>query len=261
MQSSSLAIIVLTLVLSTSNMLCQRALPEQEQSAKETRVAPKAQQPILLELFTSQGCSSCPPADAVLAKLVAEDLPVIALSYHVDYWNRLGWKDPYSQAQFSERQRQYATKINDRGVYTPQVVVQGQSGHVGSREREIRQVIQQKQQKPSHTGVDVALVSQEKDQLTLAYTLDGAWDNTVLNLALVEKQVANHVPKGENRGRALAHVQVVRDFQSLRPDEAKGELSIQHELLTQDAEQWDLVAFVQKKDSWEVVAVAVLSKD
>ncbi|MEL7120299.1 MAG: DUF1223 domain-containing protein, partial [Bacteroidota bacterium] len=101
--------------------------------------------PVLLELFTSQGCSSCPPADQVLAKLNREaiegKLEVVALSFHVDYWNRLGWKDPYSDAAYSERQRIYAGKLKDEYVYTPEIVINGSKGIVGSREYDVRRAI------------------------------------------------------------------------------------------------------------------------
>ena len=115
----------------------------------QSKLEQQVDTPILVELFTSQGCSSCPPADRVLAKLAKEaeagDLPIVALSFHVDYWNRLGWKDPYSDAAFSQRQRIYASKLPDQRVYTPEIVVNGSSGHVGSRESEVRSAINYQQ--------------------------------------------------------------------------------------------------------------------
>lgn len=95
----------------------------------------QAAQPVLVELFTSEGCSSCPPADALLRQLVASQplarVQIIALEEHVDYWNDLGWRDPYSASQFTRRQYQYAAAMHDNSAYTPQMVVNGSVGFVG----------------------------------------------------------------------------------------------------------------------------------
>src|SRR5437899_2881738 len=95
-----------------------------------------AQNPVVVELFTSQGCSSCPAADKNLAEIIekaeANGQQVIGLSFHVDYWNYIGWKDPYSKAEFTERQRKYALRMNSENIYTPQMIVNGESEFVGS---------------------------------------------------------------------------------------------------------------------------------
>src|SRR5271154_2289788 len=97
-------------------------------------------QSVVLELFTSQGCSSCPPADALLKKLSAENSQLLPLSFHVDYWNYLGWKDPYSSPANTDRQRGYASAL-DGQVYTPELVVNGAVGVVGSDEGSVRNAI------------------------------------------------------------------------------------------------------------------------
>lgn len=215
---------------------------------------------ILLELFTSQGCSSCPPADQLLAKLQAEaaagKLPVVALSYHVDYWNRLGWTDPYSDKAFSARQRTYARKLPDHSVYTPQLIVHGRSGHVGSREGEVRNAIAAARGKGRHTHIQLRKHATERGHILLAYQLDGAISNFVLNVAVVEASVSNDVPKGENRGRHLQHVQVVRDFQQISTPAPTGLLRINPGVLKQRA-NGQVVVFVQDADSWAVRGVAV----
>jgi hypothetical protein len=95
-----------------------------------------AQNPVVVELFTSQGCSSCPAADKNLADLIekaeAKGQLIIGLSFHVDYWNYIGWKDPYSKSDFTERQRKYASHLNSESVYTPQMIVNGEKEFVGS---------------------------------------------------------------------------------------------------------------------------------
>jgi hypothetical protein len=97
---------------------------------------------VLIELFTSEGCSSCPPADRLLEKLAAENNDkVYVLSFHVDYWNYIGWKDPFSQARFSQRQRNYARQFSLESIYTPQMVVNGVAEFVGSDEQKLRAAI------------------------------------------------------------------------------------------------------------------------
>lgn len=98
----------------------------------------------VVELFTSEGCSSCPPADKLLRTIQAESKDVYVLSYHVDYWDRLGWKDPFSQAAFTERQRDYAQQFNLESIYTPQVVINGVKEFVGSDEQRLRSILTQK---------------------------------------------------------------------------------------------------------------------
>src|SRR2546426_9999954 len=111
--------------------------------------------PVLVELFTSEGCSSCPPADLLLGRLQQSQpvagVEVISLSEHVDYWNQLGWKDPFSSAGFSERQRQYAAVLRGDGVYTPQMVVDGRAGFVGSETQTALRTIAEAAKKPKAT--------------------------------------------------------------------------------------------------------------
>jgi hypothetical protein len=101
--------------------------------------------PVIVELFTSQGCSSCPSADKNLAEIVENaernHEPVYGLSFHVDYWNHLGWKDPYSNRAFTERQRNYAKLMNSESIYTPQIVINGENEFVGSNVKSIRGTI------------------------------------------------------------------------------------------------------------------------
>src|SRR2546430_11354979 len=114
--------------------------------------------PVLVELFTSEGCSSCPPADLLLSRLQQSQpiagVEVIALSEHVDYWNQLGWTDPFSLAGLTERQRQYAAALRGEGVYTPQMVLDGKTGFVGSDSQKALGAIAQAAKSP-RTGIDL----------------------------------------------------------------------------------------------------------
>jgi hypothetical protein len=174
--------------------------------------------PVLVELFTSEGCSSCPPADEVLRRLGAQPIggaEVIVLSEHVDYWNRLGWADPFSSAQFSERQSQYAGVLHLDDVYTPQMVVDGREEFVGSNAGRARQVVEAavRQPKaqikvslaaPSRTGgVSIAVEVAELPQNSEA-------DRADVLLAVTEDDLRSEVSRGENSGRNLSHTGVVR---------------------------------------------------
>jgi len=165
------------------------------------------------ELFTSEGCSSCPPADALFTQL-AEREGVIALAFHVDYWNYLGWSDPYSQEVFSERQRTYAGVLDGR-VYTPELVVNGEVGLVGSQRRQVEAAIEEALRRTS--SVDVVLTVRSDGNVLLAdCVLTKAPPDAVLHLAVVERSASQSVSRGENRGRTLSHTNVVRVFKRCR---------------------------------------------
>ena len=216
---------------------------------------------ILVELFTSQGCSSCPPADKVLQKLNQEaqdgKLSLVALSYHVDYWNRLGWRDPYSQAAFSDRQRIYARHINDRGVYTPQLVINGQSGHIGSRQREVRAAIAEANLLPVEIEA-AATWSQQENTIKIDYNLSEFRDQATLQLALVSTEVDNEVPRGENRGRHLSHTNVVRELIAIEQTDTEGSYSVDLPAELQGNADLAVVLFVQNTRNMAVLGTSAL---
>ena len=205
----------------------------------------------LVELFTSQGCSSCPPADRLLRDLLsdAEQKDIYALSFHVDYWNYLGWKDPYSDAAFSQRQRKYAQKFRSSRVYTPQMIVNGTQEFVGSDRTRAAIAIEKALSRQHDAFIELKWYPQSQK---LRYEVQGTSEASVLRIALVEKKIENSVPRGENRGRKLSHVQVVRKYESIPLGrDAAGDLSftIPKDL---DASQLEIVAYVQNQDSWMV---------
>lgn len=159
----------------------------------------------VIELFTSEGCSSCPPADRWLADKVMQLPKVIGLSFHVDYWNYLGWSDPFSQAQFSVRQRHYRRDGITRGVYTPQVIV---SGRELPNWREANAWHQAQQQASQAAPAVLTLSAGEQATVSLRW-LD-APSAASLHLAWVTPEAQSHVPAGENAGRTLHHANIVR---------------------------------------------------
>jgi hypothetical protein len=176
-----------------------------------------ARVPVLLELFTSEGCTSCPPADRLLEVLDQEQpiagADLIVLSEHVDYWNHLGWRDPYSSAQYSARQEQYNRSGSD-GVYTPQLVVDGRFRFVGSDERETVSAVQKAIREPK-VPITISNVARDGQEVRAHIELpaaDPSFRNTrgVLYFAIADNRAESHVARGENAGRSLAHVAVTR---------------------------------------------------
>jgi hypothetical protein len=173
--------------------------------------------PVVVELFSSEGCSSCPPADALLARL-DRDQPiagaeVIALELHVDYWNQLGWSDPFSQGAFSARQRMRAHYMGNAGVYTPQMVVDGQDEFTGSRELAATSAIERAARSP-HVQVKLA---REGDAITIdvGAVPSATTETTRVMLAATERGLRTNVLAGENRGATLAHGPVVRSLRDV----------------------------------------------
>ena len=166
----------------------------------------------LLELFTSEGCSSCPPADRLLSQLANFDSNVIPLSFHVDYWNQLGWTDPFSKAQFSERQKEYGEHFHLESIYTPQLIVNGEYELVGSNrstaEADIKKAIGEK----CLVRINIDEVRKDGNKLLLNCTLEGDWKQTNVAVALVQKHAEVKIKGGENGGSKLSHVNVVRSF-------------------------------------------------
>lgn len=212
--------------------------------------------PVLLELFTSEGCSSCPPADRLLQDFdMKQPVPgaeLIVLSEHVDYWNRLGWKDPFSSAQYSARQQSYNEQPGFDGVYTPQLVVDGHWALVGSDLRAANATIQRALHE---TKAILAIPSVERvgQELFVTVEIDGAIPRDgVLYVAVADNNASTKVHEGENGGRVLTHVAVVRVLQEAGKVGARSPVSKQVSLtLPQDmgGRGIRVVAFIQDPKS------------
>jgi hypothetical protein len=225
--------------------------------------------PVVVELFTSEGCSSCPPADAFLARLESQqpipDTQIIALEEHVDYWNSDGWIDPFSGREWTLRQQDYAETFKDN-PYTPQLVVDGHAALVGSREALARQAISTASAQPkAHValtlapsgkpGVEQATVS--VDQLTGAQHSD----KSEVWLAVTESGLHSSVSAGENAGSDLHHASVVRVLRKITTiDEGKaapysGDTPV-HLDPSWKFQNVRVVVFVQEKQSRQIVGAA-----
>ena len=161
--------------------------------------------PIVVELFTSQGCSSCPPADAFLTDLARERRDVLPLAFHVTYWDSLGWKDPYSLDAATARQRDYARHLKDDGVYTPQMVVDGTTGFVGSNRSQGLAVIGDAARKS-------VPVSVARDGQTLLIKVGAGAGQAHVLLVGFDPRHETRVGRGENRGQTLVETNIVRSL-------------------------------------------------
>ena len=170
---------------------------------------------VVLELFTSQGCSSCPSADEFLGELAAERDDVVALSFHVDYWDYIGWEDRFATEETTERQRDYARQLGIAYVYTPQLVIDGASHVVGSKRHAVKNAIAVSKADKKRR-VPVALTSNAPDHLTIKIgNSDGYYGAATVWLVSVDREHETAVDAGENRGRTLLNFNVVRDFRPI----------------------------------------------
>jgi hypothetical protein len=172
-----------------------------------------AERPVVVELFTSQGCSSCPPADAVLAEL-AKRPGILALAFHVDYWDRLGWKDPFSSPMATARQRAYARLLGLRTVYTPQMVVDGADEFVGSDRRAVARALDRAKARAGEPGIGVEL-RREGGFLVVRVASVAAPSRIAVQLVAFAPAHVTRVTAGENGGRVLANANVVRAVDTL----------------------------------------------
>jgi hypothetical protein len=183
----------------------------------------------VLELFTSQGCSSCPPADELLGQYALQNnKQIIALAFHVDYWNRLGWTDSFSSSKYSQRQRSYAANFNLGSVYTPQLVINGRKELVGSESTRVAAAIENALSENATVQLSISDIKTEGSKIYFNYTAVGEVENIDIKAALVQAKVFTHIKSGENRGLKEMSYNVVRDFVSTAVhNNNKGILSLQ----------------------------------
>ncbi|WP_343586019.1 DUF1223 domain-containing protein [Flavobacterium sp.] len=210
----------------------------------------------LLELYTSEGCSSCPPADELLGKIQNEyrDKNVYVLAYHVDYWDKQGWKDIFSNADFTKRQYDYAQFLGKEPIYTPQVIINGKTDYIGSQETSLRNGIKSALSKPALASLSLE-ASQNENSLSVNYNVEGTSRNSRLLLAVVQKEAKSNVKRGENANRVLSHYQIVRNLQSVDLNKAKKGTTSIHLPKNYNAQDFEIIGFVQDMNSGVILGV------
>lgn len=211
---------------------------------------------VVMELFTSQGCSSCPPADALLGEYAAaRDNHIIALSFHVDYWNRLGWADPFSSSDYSARQQHYSEHFPQHSVYTPQLVVNGREEAVGNNRSAVKKIVQNELAEKQQENIVIEEVTIGKNSISFHYKAAGTHPGEVLNIALVQKQATTKIKAGENEGIAITNHNIVRSFttQSLNND-GMGLINLPPSFKPAD---YSLVVYIQNKKDFFINAAAL----
>ncbi len=211
----------------------------------------------VLELFTSQGCSSCPTADALLGKYALQNNPhIICLSFNVDYWNRLGWKDVFSNPFFSERQRIYDANLRSE-TFTPQVVINGNSQFIGSDEKNIRQCISKEDLKMQTAEVQVQQRLQANN-VSIDYNLSGNFHGADLIACLIQNKTITKINTGENGGATLTEYNVVRDFKSVNNPSQKGNISLK---IPKDiaAKDCSIILFIQQDHQRQIEGARMIS--
>jgi hypothetical protein len=199
---------------------------------------------VLVELFTSEGCSSCPPADAVLEKLDrGQPIPgaqIVVLSEHVDYWNHIGWADPYSSPAFSARQGQYARRFRTQGPYTPQMVVDGESEFVGSDVRAAESAIRSA---AKHPKADIRITEEGGSVVVdVAPLPSGTARKAGVFVAYAMDSGTQDVARGENRGRRLHHVAIAKELKQIGTVDDRTQFRTQFPLVSGAR----LIVFVQE---------------
>ena len=235
------------------------------QSARSSASA--SAHPVVVELFTSEGCSSCPPADALLKKLddVGQigDVQILALEEHVDYWNQLGWTDPFSSHAWTERQEQYARSLRHDGVYTPQLVLNGSIDLVGNSESAVLRQISELAKTPEVAMRASSVNSSSKSaQIVIEFESSSSdLHSAVLWLAVTERGLSSDVRQGENQGRNLAHAAVLRSLTSVRMPKAGSSEAIVSVSLDKawKPENLRVVAFLQDRKSLHILGAAATS--
>ncbi len=204
----------------------------------------------IVQLFTSQGCSSCPSADLLLEKVEKEyeGKNVFVLSYHVDYWNRLGWKDVFSKKEFSDLQYSYSSKFGGSSVYTPQAIVNGDVHFVGSSEAKMDASLSKYLKMDSENVLMLSDVKKLDNQIEFNYKVEGNVTGKSLKIALAIKKKETKVKRGENSGRMLSSVNIVVEQIEISLNKTSGSGIIKIPELVENGDSLTLIGFTQSQN-------------
>lgn len=238
---------------------CSSQTVESQKISDNSNLTNQSKQFVLLELFTSEGCSSCPPADKNLAFIEKEQpfmqAEVVTLAFHVDYWDYIGWKDVFSSPLYTKRQEIYSQIAKLESTYTPQMIVDGKAQFVGSDAgRAANEIILAAKERKA----DVEILN-ENDKLKIKISSAPKHENSTVYLAISENNLASNVKRGENSGRKLEHSSVVRELKALgsfSPDQNSFEIETNVNL-QKDWKKEDVkyVIFVQENESRKIIGV------
>ena len=204
---------------------------------------------VVVELFTSQGCSSCPPADELLARLAERD-DVIALALHVDYWDYIGWKDEFAQPKFTTRQRAYARQAGSRMIYTPQMVIAGLDHVIGTRPMELADALDKHRKNP--VVVDLSLYREGSRMTVSAPTPRVASGPLIVQLVRFTPKETVEITRGENRGRTITYSNVVRSWELVGEWKANKALDLEIDVPSEGP----LAVILQEPNAGRVIAAA-----
>ncbi|MEC3862283.1 DUF1223 domain-containing protein [Mesobacterium sp. TK19101] len=206
--------------------------------------------PVVVELFTSQGCSSCPPADQLLMELGDRD-DVIPLALHIDYWDYIGWKDIFAQPIFTKRQKAYARSAGRTMIYTPQMIVGGEEDIVGNRPMELADLIAKHKANPSPVGLTI---TRQGDDLHIVANAKQPLGPVDIHLVRYDPQQTVTINRGENSGLTTTYTNIVTDWQRLEPWDGQGTL----DRVAQISGDAPVVVLVQKASYGSILAAARL---
>ena len=209
----------------------------------------------LVELFTSEGCSSCPPADALLEEVQKKysDKNVLVLSYHVDYWDKLGWKDIFSNALFTERQEYYSNIFRLNNIYTPQAVVNGKKEFLGSNKSKLISSIDEQLDAKPVASIKLNGLQNTEGKINVQYSTEGTdAKKEQAILVLIQKMATNEIKKGENKGKTLRHINIVRNIFYLPLKERTTNFTLPAGLQKEDV---FVAGFIQDKRSGKIRAM------
>ncbi len=218
--------------------------------------ADTAKQIAVLELFTSEGCSTCPPAEETVKKLAKEfKSNLVVLAFHVDYWNRLGWKDEFSKPEFTGRQKQYASYFKNETVYTPQVFINGQYEFVGSDYPLIRKQIKESQKQKTDVKLSAEIKRLDSANLSVTY-LNSDPTKYLLNIALILNKTEKRITAGENNGKRLSHINIVTEFVSVTDSAGTVNIRLPSGDVVSD---YSIIAFLQSKTDLRINSAFIKS--